>query len=344
MKRFWMTAGLLAALSGFGLDGTFAQQRESKSNRGDRQNESSSSERERQNRDDRSTSRENREFEDNVRLRYDDERNRLNIDVDDEIQFRNDEDRSGRDRGWARDGEFDLRYDTDRQDLRASGEGTIDVDRAASNMARWWQSWWEEEKTARRSQQQGSQSGARLFVRQHDANDDDYLSRREVPHRHREEFDSVDRNGDDYLSLSEVRRYGDEMYQTAQRSSRDDSRSQASRRRSRQDHQTSQSNQDEQTWSQWWASWWSDRDDGNQSRDRIAADGAREFIRKHDENGDGFLVRSEMPERMYDDFDRLDSNGDRYLIRSEIEEHAQRTDRNSNRYEDRASRSYDSRR
>jgi Ca2+-binding EF-hand superfamily protein len=334
MKRFWIAAGLLAALSGItfspGLadegksdDQTTSRSHEQEEQADDSDDEQSSDKHEksdnRESKDREHSSRDKQkrpqrdrqQNDDEVRMHYDADRNRLSIDVDDDVQFRN---RTGRNRGWAHGQELDLRYDTDNNELTAEGEGTIDVDRAANAMARWWQSWWEEEKTARRSHEQGTQSGARVFLRQHDSNDDGYLSRREVPESRRSDFDRIDRDGDGYLSQNEIRRFGESMYQTAQRRSPSRRETAGSSRRDR----------DDQTWSQWWASWWSSEDEGDQSPNQIAASGAREFIRKHDQNGDGYLMRSEMPDRMYDDFDRLDTNGDRYLSRNEIQQHALR--------------------
>lgn len=81
-------------------------------------------------------------------------------------------------------------------------------------MARWWQAWWDEEKSTRRSHQQAVETGAHIFIRQHDENGDKYLSRRELPSNLRNEFDRADRNDDGYVSVSEMRRYGEELYLT----------------------------------------------------------------------------------------------------------------------------------
>ena len=311
MKRFWLSIGFLATLSGVVAGNAYAQ-----SDRQDSQsssNQSSSSSREsrssdenrsgssgsQNNADERSRQSSANDFDDEYRLRYNDEKNRLSIDVDEDIRFRDNEAR----RNWARDGEFDLRYDSDRNDVRAAGEGTIDVDRAAGALSQWWQSWWDDERQARRSRQEGADRGTYEFIRQHDSNNDGYLARQEVPERYRRDFATVDRNDDGYLSRSEFRQYGDHLFDSRRSSS---NQSYAGR--------SSQSNQNDQTWSEWWSSWWSDND---QSGRNIEA-GAQQFIRQHDRNNDGYLTRRELPQRMQDEFYRVDSNGDEYLSRSEI--------------------------
>ena len=59
--------------------------------------------------------------------------------------------------------------------------------------------------------------------------------------------------------------------------------------------------------------------------DQIMATGAREFVQLNDDNGDGYLVRSEMPSAMYDDFNRIDQDGNRQVSRREIQRYADRT-------------------
>lgn len=307
MKRLSMTA--LLVLCGTSL--VFAQKSEQKSPEGD----SRQSQKKAKSQSDSSKSRQKQSSDDEneVRLRYDDERDRMEIEVDEDINFRDEDNRPS----WAKNGDFDVRYDADDNILRMRGEGTINVERAASNMARWWQSWWEEERTARRSLQLGSESGARLFVRQHDRNDDNYLSRKELPQDEREDFEQVDRNQDGHLSVSEVRRYGQDYFEATQRQPQ---------RRDSSAHRTARQNLDDdsgRTWNEWWASWWSEQD---QDADRLPADvrrdvmkaGARRFIEQHDSNDDGYLVRSELPESMYDDFSTLDTDDDRKISRQEI--------------------------
>jgi Ca2+-binding EF-hand superfamily protein len=268
--------------------------------------------------------RDDRDQDNGVRVHYDDDSNRLSIDANEDVQFRDDNSK----RDWVKGGEFDLRYDTDRNDLRAAGEGTIDMDRAAGQIANWWQSWWDEERRARsnRASSESSQTGAQYFIQQHDRNDDGYLARGELPTRMRDDFDRVDRNGDDYLSRSELQRYGQAVFDFQNRSSSNSSNQARSSRSSN----SSSSSGDDQTWSQWWASWWSDESNG-QTSDEAATSGAREFIRRNDRNDDGYLVRSEMPRRMYDDFQRIDANDDRYLSRSEIRNYAAQHDLSFNR-------------
>jgi len=250
-----------------------------------------------------------------VRVRYNDQGGRLSINVEDDMEL---DDPEGAQ--WAKDGDFDARYDVDENSLQLRGEGTIDVERAASNLARWWQSWWREERSARRSLQKGSESGARLFVQYYDRNDDGHLSKRELTEDDREDFDRVDRNGDDYLSISEVRRYGQDYFEVNERH-----RGQ----RSKGQHQTARQNLDddsERTWDEWWASWWSEQDQDSEGasdavRKKVVSAGVRRFMEQYDRNGDGLLVRSELPASMHDDFSDLDDNDDRRLTREELRQH-----------------------
>ena len=182
---------------------------------------------------------------------------------------------------------------------------------------RWWQSWWNEERTARRSLQLGSESGARMFVSQYDDNGDNYLSRRELPRDDRDDFDAVDRNGDGFLSVAEVRRYGQDYFEIAERPRMRRNRTARTAYRGDGDN--------DRTWSEWWDSWWSDQDQperlSSDLRQKFLNTGARQFIREHDLNGDGVLVRSELPDGMYDDFESLDDNDDRKITRQEIMRH-----------------------
>lgn len=316
MKRLSMTA--LLVLCGTSL--VFAQKSDQESGKSNsRQSQSKSESRQSQKKaKSQSESEKNRQKrssddENEVRLQYDDDRERMKIDIQDEINFT---DEDGR-KSWAKNGDFDIRYDADDNILKMRGEGTVDVERAASNMARWWQSWWQEERTARRSLQLGSESGARLFVRQHDRNDDNYLSRKELPQDEREDFKRVDRNQDGHLSVSEVRRYGQDYFEATVRQPQ---------RTSSNVHRTARQNlndDSDRSWNEWWASWWSEQD---QDADRLPADvrrevmtsGARRFIQQHDTNEDGVLVRSELPDSMYDDFSALDANDDRKISGQEI--------------------------
>jgi Ca2+-binding EF-hand superfamily protein len=85
-----------------------------------------------------------------------------------------------------------------------------------------------------------------------------------------------------------------------------------------------------QSWSDWWSDWWNNDDNNNTSsgnQQQRSQEGARQFIRRHDQNNDGYLSHSEMPQRMRSDFNRLDANNDGELSRSEIERHASRARR-----------------
>ena len=43
-----------------------------------------------------------------------------------------------------------------------------------------------------------------------------------------------------------------------------------------------------------------------------AYDGARQFVRQHDANGDGYVSQHEIPDRMSDEFDDVDRDSDGY--------------------------------
>lgn len=251
------------------------------------------------------------------------------------------------------DSQAGLRLRYDDEDDRLS----LDVRGVGQQLHEWWRSWWEEEERSRRSVSEGAELGARAFMRRHDTDGDGYLLRREMPAGARDEFGRVDRNDDDYLSRSEVRQYGEELYgthrggserygserdATARRESsydRDSSRTassqtQASQTQARQTQprqtqtrRTPPSNQEGQSWSEWWSSWFSDDQfldgqfsDGqdDRSREQRGYDGARQFVRQHDEDGDGYISRSEMPQRMRDEFTGVDRNRDGYLSTSEV--------------------------
>ncbi len=205
-----------------------------------------------------------------------------------------------------------LRYDdeSDRFSLNVSGVG--------QELRQWWQSWWEDEQRTSRSVSEGAELGARAFLRQHDTDDDGYLSRREMPAGARDEFGRVDRNDDDYLSRNEVRQYGEELYGT-QRSQRDSTarRDTSYERDSSRTASRRSQDQEGQSWSEWWSSWFSDGQQ-SQNRDQRGNDGARQFVRQHDDDGDGYVSRNEMPQRMRDQFATIDRNRDDYLSSSEI--------------------------
>jgi Ca2+-binding EF-hand superfamily protein len=247
-----------------------------------------------------------------TRLRYDDEENRLHLDVDEEIRFR---EGPPREDAWAEEGEFDLRYDSDRNTLTGQGEGTLQLDQVGSDMARWWQSWWEEERRTRRSRQAGAASGAGVYIGRHDENGDGFLSLSELPASDRSEFNRIDINDDGRLSRSEIQRYGDSLFD----------------RRTPTNRATRTANQGDETWSEWWASWWSD-DQNSRDPDVGSAAGARQFIRQHDDNNDGYISQREIPARMRDDFARVDRNNDNYLSLRELQQAgALLRDRDSNR-------------
>jgi Ca2+-binding EF-hand superfamily protein len=203
---------------------------------------------------------------------------------------------------------FDRRMPTNRSTRTANqGEET---------WSEWWASWWSDDQN-NRDPAVGSATGARQFIRQHDDNDDGYISQREIPARMRDDFARVDRNDDDYLSQRELQQAGASL--RGRDSSRDRDQNVA--------RETRRTDQNDQTWSQWWASWWSDNNEGSAAE--IADRGAREFIRRHDENDDGYLVRSELPTRMYDEFAEIDRNDDRYLSLTEVRRVAQESRENA---------------
>ncbi|MEX2175963.1 MAG: hypothetical protein WD872_16495 [Pirellulaceae bacterium] len=191
-------------------------------------------------------------------------------------------------------------------------------DQSDQTWSEWWSSWWSDEENSL-DPAQGATSGTRQFVRQHDKNIDGYVSQAEVPQRMRGDFARLDGNDDGYLSSTEIRQRGSASFA---------SRSRATDRRSASRSSTNR-NQNEQTWSQWWSSWWSEESDSSSDAGQIVAAGAREFIRRHDQNDDGYLMRSELPSRMYDEFTRIDQDDDRYLTRSEVQQYASQTRRSS---------------
>ncbi len=238
------------------------------------------------------------------RLNYDDEKSRLSIDVDEDIKF---DEGSGR-REVLRDGEIDLRYDTDKNYLRTSGEGTIDMDRAASQMGRWWQSWWDDERQARRGRVEGSVVGAGEFIRQYDDNDDQRLSRRELPPHMRNDFDELDKDGNNYLTRLELSKYGEIYY-----NQRNSTTGNASTR-------NFASSDDDRSWSEWWSSWWTDDQSGG-SQQEVATSGSRQLIQRYDRNDDGYLAKTELPVRMREDFEYVDRNNDGYISRKEVQQY-----------------------
>jgi Ca2+-binding EF-hand superfamily protein len=58
--------------------------------------------------------------------------------------------------------------------------------------------------------------------------------------------------------------------------------------------------------------------------DRVQGRATQQFIEQHDENGDGRISRSELPEGMREQFEQLDRNGDSRLSQSELAQHAAR--------------------
>jgi Ca2+-binding EF-hand superfamily protein len=209
---------------------------------------------------------------------------------------------------------FDRRMQTNRSTRTANqGEET---------WSEWWASWWSDDQNSR-DPNVGSTAGARQFIRQHDDNDDGYVSQREIPARMRDDFARADRNDDNYLSQRELQQAGALLRGSNSYRDRDQNVARETRR----------TNQSDQTWSQWWASWWSDNSEGSAAE--IADRGAREFIRRHDENDDGYLVRSELPSRMYDEFAEIDRNDDRYLSMTEVRRFAQES-RDNTSSEDRS--------
>lgn len=333
MRRFWIftTIGTIGALMGPGMaliaqesqrndqqqsEDRQSKQQQSKENSKENSNENSNKQsRKNSNEGAESQSKENRnqnsKDRDEVRLKYDDDKNRLSIDVDEEIQFEDQPER----RDAVRDGEIDLRYDADKNDLRASGEGTIDIDRAASQTARWWQSWWDDERRARSGRTEGASVGAAEFIRQYDDNDDQRLTARELPPHMRSDFQEIDRNGDNVLSRQELSRFGELTFDQRQQRNVNTRNQQTSRAVN-----TSNNNSDDRTWSEWWSSWWSSEQSGGSQQD-VASSGSRRLLQTYDKNDDGFLTKSEIPARMQDDFEFVDRNNDGYVSRSEAQQY-----------------------
>ena len=67
--------------------------------------------------------------------------------------------------------------------------------------------------------------------------------------------------------------------------------------------------------------------DRGQSETGKSQTGVRGFIKRHDADQDGYLSRSELPDDMGQDFDRLDRDGDGYLSSKELQRHAQEAQR-----------------
>jgi len=181
-----------------------------------------------------------------------------------------------------------------------------------------------QQQNSQQSNQQNavSESEAREFVQQHDNNNDGYLSKQEVPSQQRNDFDTVDRNNDGYLSQREIRERGGQLIHSQQAKNNDSNRN--NQRRSYSQNETASDSQrnsrsdNEQSWSEWWNSWWSNDSNSSGGNQESAQTGAREFVRRHDKNGDGKISRSEMPNRMADEFQSIDENDDRMLSESEI--------------------------
>jgi Ca2+-binding EF-hand superfamily protein len=245
--------------------------------------------------------------DDEVRVRYNDDTDRLQIDVEEDIQFRDDE-RRGEDQGWLDEGSFKLNYDTGTDELAVQGSGTIDVNQVGMAVANWWQSWWEQEKDRRRSASEGVEAGSRVFLKQYDDNNDSSLTLRELPISMQDEFSQVDSNSDERLSKAEIRDLGAAVF---------NSRNQ---QRSGQDQRTASTSGDDQTWSEWWASWWSE--DQQRGDDAQGAQGGTDrLLSQYDDNNSGKLSRSELPQRMRGDFHAVDRNDDNLLSATELRKH-----------------------
>ena len=65
-----------------------------------------------------------------ARIRYNGDRDRLSVNVHEDYSIPEDAGPS-----WEKNGDFDIRYDADKNLLKLSGSGTVDVDRAASKLA-----------------------------------------------------------------------------------------------------------------------------------------------------------------------------------------------------------------
>ncbi len=297
MKWFGCTLGG-AAVVALSL-ASYVQAQSSTTNTSNRNGENGTTER-------RSAADRSTKQDDDIRIRYDDRTDRFSIDADEEVQFRR-----GNDEGWASGGDFEARYDADANDLDLRGEGTIDVDKVGQNIAHWWQVWWKRERDNRRTVREGVERGAHAFLKQYDKNDDNYLSRQELPQQMRAEFENADDDDNNYLSVREISQLGAQVYNN-QRSVSD--RNQYAGRTSSTD------NQDDQTWSQWWSSWWSDDAQRGQNAEGSQG-GAHRLLRLYDRNDNDTLSRSELPARMRDDFARVDRDSDGYLDREELRQH-----------------------
>ncbi len=313
MRRFWIwetlgttTFGTIVALSGSVAILNAQENQRSNSQQSGQQSQQGQSNQ--QGKDQQGKDKQGQSGDNEIRLKYDDDKSRLSIDVDEEIDF---EEGSKR-REVLRDGEFDLRYDTDKNYLRTSGEGTVDMNRAASQMGRWWQSWWDDERQVRRGRVEGAVVGAGEFIRQYDDNDDQSLTRRELPPHMRNDFDELDQDGNNYLTRLELSKYGEIYF-----NQRNSTTGNASTRNFASNNSDSS---DDRNWSEWWSSWWTDDQSGG-SQQEVATGGSRQLIRTYDKNDDGYLAKTELPVRMREDFEYVDRNNDGYISRKEVQQY-----------------------
>lgn len=118
-------------------------------------------------------------------------------------------------------------------------------------------------------------------------------------------------------------------YERGRTSQTDQSRRSTSQRSGRDANSQADSND---SWSEWISDWWSDDSETGQSQagDHSASGGNRMktgvqgFVRRHDNDDDGYLSRQELPSNLREGFEDLDRDSDGYLTASELRQHAQK--------------------
>ena len=189
------------------------------------------------------------------------------------------------------------------------------------------QSWaeWLFNRGDKRDESRGEQneefaSGVDEFIRQHDEDEDNYLSRSEMPQGLLESFHDLDRDGDDHLSRGELQRHGMVMTQRLQRQARS---SHGSENRSQGSSQSSSQSAVHVVPVEVTYIWVMDTDRGQAKLSDLQR--AYDLLRRLDANDDGNITRSELRDRreqvvsrwIEHGFDRLDENEDDAISRQE---------------------------
>jgi Ca2+-binding EF-hand superfamily protein len=86
-------------------------------------------------------------------------------------------------------------------------------------------------------------------------------------------------------------------------------------------------NSSDESWTDWFRNWWNEDQQSQrmQGQDQNPQNfGVAGFMKRRDEDGDGYLSRSELPKGMRDGFEQLDRDHDGYLSPGELRQHAER--------------------